>query len=981
MDLNALLFAFETHPSFLEAQAPALAGDPTVTARAEAALGGLEDRSPTSDDLGRLAILLLAGANPGPAAAAAVAALELSPDDAGSLHLAGTAAFVSKWVDAAERFYRRALAVDPLRSMTWRALASALYIKTRYRDALEAYRRAVAVAPDAAEPWRNLARTALLLKRGEEAAAGYRRCIRLAPTNAEAYRNMGNVELGRSDYGAAARWFRRSYAMEPSSDATNRSLADACFLTGNSGQATRYQERALRLRGAGGASVVPLDGAIAQVERWGDEERRSAPACRSLLERVWAGGHRSARLAMILGTTAAVEGRLDEARRHLDLAIALEPASVMLACYRAMVLLACGMEDAATDALVVARRDDPATVDAWLCGLLGRWIAPDSGLGVVEIAWNRWLAGVVVSKAAALRRVMVRAMAEGPETASLHWLHGHLGVLSGDTADLDRGVAHWLAASGATDPFELFKLMWITARTLQESGDLDAARRVCDAYLAEPPLLTYAYGALFTMIGYFPGQLDLWLERVFAHTDRLIAFLRTAPDTIERLQHAVLSASFLADDDRHYDALCRFAVDFYRQRACGGEPVEAPLPVSTAPAPADRRIRVGYVVTDFLHQDLPPEQHVLRYHDRSRFDVHVYFFTPGTLPHARRLSGVPPLLVGFDGVVRNLTGLPAAEAASIIRADGIDILVDVVGWWPTEVPELFVLRPAPVQVTWLGLGRPGKAGIIDYIVGTETLFPRVFDERYPETFIRFPGSYIPPKPQLDPITRTPRHLLGIPEDAFVFLGYHQSMKVTRACLELWMTIMRRTSNSVLMVGEQLRDGIAPLAERFGVSPERILLMKWVRTEAENIARIGAADLYLDSFPFNSAGLTGFDAIRMNVPRITMVGNSLYSRFGQILLGALGLDELVCRSPQEYVDLAVSLCQDRSRLDAIRGRMAEAAVENPLIEAEPLMRKLEWAYARIWDRHTRGEPPAAFDVPARPGPPVFPSDPIPGTRPC
>jgi predicted O-linked N-acetylglucosamine transferase (SPINDLY family) len=953
VDLDAILREIETRPSFLEGTPPTPPADPAPPAAAESRWRQILTDAPLTPIGWRgLAVVLLRQGRAAEAAAAAFVGAELSPGDAGARHLAAVACHLSGATVSAENHCRAALAADPARADSLRNLAGLLYAAQRYPAADAVYRQALAAAPDWAEPWRNKARTALTLKQGDAALRDYRRFIRLEPDYAEAYRNLGNAYLALTDYAEAARWFRRAAALNPQSPEAARSLADVFFLTGRPAEALCCQIRAARLEGASAASAIRLDAARRSRNRRRDDEAAAAPANYALLAAAWNAGLRTPRMAAALGRLAALVGDPTAASDFLTRAPADDP--VRRGHELLVVRLAAGDETGAADALDALRRRGGA--DAMSADLLWRRDDQDEGLGVAEAAWRAWRRERLIDGAAAMRRLA--APADTPIGA---WLAGHFAALCGDDDAATTETARWaLQPSADGEGMRDFHLLWATGQTLLDAGNEAAARRIFDAYLADPARLAHAYGGLFTMIGHYPARLDAWLDRVFAHTEQLIGQLRDAPDAVDRLQHYMLAASFLGPEDRRYDALCRFAVDLHRARA---DQQNERSENRTNQRVAGRKIRIGYVITDFLHQDLPPEQYILRYHDRGRFEIFVYFFTPGSLPHARRPGGVPPLLANFDGVTRNFTGLSAAEAAAVVRGDGIDVLVDVVGWWAKEIPELFALRPAPLQVAWLGLGRPGKTGIMDYVVGSEILFPRSFDDRYPEKFIRFPGSYIPPKPLTAPLARTPRSLLGIPDDAFVYLGYHQSMKITGECLASWMEILRRTPDSLLLIGSMPPEDLAAAARRGGVAEERILMLKWVRTEAENIARIGVADLYLDSFPFNSAGLTGFDAIRMNIPRLTLAGDAgLYSRFGRILLGAMGLEELTCRDRQEYIDRAVALYENPALLKDVRARMAAAAVDNPLLESEPLLRKLETAFETIWTRHLNGEPPIGFDLP-------------------
>jgi predicted O-linked N-acetylglucosamine transferase (SPINDLY family) len=207
-----------------------------------------------------------------------------------------------------------------------------------------------------------------------------------------------------------------------------------------------------------------------------------------------------------------------------------------------------------------------------------------------------------------------------------------------------------------------------------------------------------------------------------------------------------------------------------------------------------------------------------------------------------------------------------------------------------------------------------------------------------------------------------RAALGIPEDAFVFLGSHQTMKITRGMLTLWMSILAEAPGSVLLLNRHLPRTIIALARSYGVELERLFMFKWVRTELEHLSRIGVADLYLDTYPFCSAGLTAIDAMVMGVPRVTLATENLYSRFGKVLLNALGLQELVCSTPEEYKEQVLRLYRDRLAFRRIRNNVATAletaaAALNP----ELLLSQVEVAIEQMVAEKQAGRPARDFDI--------------------
>ena len=524
---------------------------------------------------------------------------------------------------------------------------------------------------------------------------------------------------------------------------------------------------------------------------------------------------------------------------------------------------------------------------------------------------------------------------------------------------IDRARSLYQAWARTVDEDKPGKLMGAhlsLCRLVERQGPKGEVDVLWDIYLQSDDLLLAVVRNAFSLLDSYPTKGEEVAAALARQVHRLPDLLRHRKDGPTLWSHAILATCFLDGDDRHYDRVCGMAVEYFRDQV-----PRAPLPVPAHPR--SDRIRVGYVMTDFQHQDLPLEQYALTFHDLGRFDPVIYYFTPEATAHVRPDRPCPPTLADWDGQLRNIDSMPAADAADLIRGDKLDLLVDTVGWWAREIPELFLRRLAPVQATWLGLGRPGKAGVMDYLVGCDMLLPRDMDDRYPESLVRLSPTYIPPKPVADGVPKTPRALLGLPDDAFVYSGYHQVMKVTERSVRLWLEILRRTPGSYLILPAIGLNAVAELANEAGVGLDRISGFRWVGSELENMSRIGAADLYLDTIPFNASGLSSYDALAMGVPRITLSGPNLYSRFGSVFLHALGLDDLICRSEADFVDLAVALHDDPQRLSDIRGRLQQARASSPVMHPAPLMRSLETAWQRIVERSRSGQPPIGFDVPA------------------
>ena len=300
---------------------------------------------------------------------------------------------------------------------------------------------------------------------------------------------------------------------------------------------------------------------------------------------------------------------------------------------------------------------------------------------------------------------------------------------------------------------------------------------------------------------------------------------------------------------------------------------------------------------------------------------------------------------------REVIALGDDALADLIRADGVDILVDLNG--NTEGNRLLAVarKPAPVQVTWLGF--PGTSGMsaMDYIFippdpvleqgkwCTEQPWP------LPDCYgVRTMIPDVPIQPGL------PCERLGRP---FTFACLNNFRKVSQATIRLWARILTRTPGSrLILVARGGQDGtlvsyIERQFEQHGVSPERLDIRGIMSTHAY-FDSYNEADLCLDPFPFNG-GTTGYDSIWMGVPFITWPGDMLVSRMGKAILENVGLSELVVDSEEAYADLAVMLATDRDRLKRLRAGLRERMRASPLMDAPRMARGLEQAFRGMWQR--------------------------------
>lgn len=390
-----------------------------------------------------------------------------------------------------------------------------------------------------------------------------------------------------------------------------------------------------------------------------------------------------------------------------------------------------------------------------------------------------------------------------------------------------------------------------------------------------------------------------------------------------------------------------------------------PLPVR-APKARDR-IRVAYLSADFgEHAVSHVAAGLFERHDRDRFDFLAISLRTDANPGPMRQR-----LQRAFGHIHDASNRSDREAAALLQDLEVDIAVDLNGHTSGGRPGIFALRPAPLQVTFLGFPGTFGADYFDYVMADPTVVPAGEDASYAERVVRLPHSYLPYDNRLEIAPDTPsRTQAGLPEDAFVFCAFNNSYKITPAVFDVWMRLLKRLPDSVLWLRATNPDMVKNLGDEAasrGVAPERLIFAAKVDVMARHFARHRLADLFLDTLPYNAHSTAG-DALWSGLPVLTCLGKTFAGRVAASLLRSVGLPELVAQNLAEYEERAIELATSTSRLGELRARLAANRDTHPLFDTDLFRRHLESAFLEMWQRHLRNEPPQAFDVRAihRPG---------------
>nr|WP_183855929.1 glycosyl transferase [Rhizobium sp. BK456] len=365
-----------------------------------------------------------------------------------------------------------------------------------------------------------------------------------------------------------------------------------------------------------------------------------------------------------------------------------------------------------------------------------------------------------------------------------------------------------------------------------------------------------------------------------------------------------------------------------------------------------QRLRVGYVSSDLRDHAVGfALREVLELHNKHSVEIYAYYCGEPVEGDATQLR----MKAAVD-CWRDIAALGDAEAARQIADDDIDILVDVNGYTKHARTKILAYRPAPVVVNFCGY--PGTMGspFHHYIIADEHIIPPENEIYYSEKVLRIPCSQ--PVDRKRVIAERPsRAEAGLPEGAFVFACFNGTQKVTQETFAHWMKILLAKPGSVLWLlagSDDVDQRLRQAAENAGVAAERLIFAPKA-PNAKHLARIGLADLFLDTFPYG-AHSTAADALTVGLPVLTFPGKSFAARFCHSIVAAAGVPELICSGPQAYIESAIGFANDPKSLEKIRESLRAKRETSALRDIPALASRLEELFWQMQAECERGETP-------------------------
>jgi predicted O-linked N-acetylglucosamine transferase (SPINDLY family) len=578
------------------------------------------------------------------------------------------------------------------------------------------------------------------------------------------------------------------------------------------------------------------------------------------------------------------------------------------------------LKDVSFDAILLAvERARPDLGDLVEIGLYEQWISANNITSpLLYVAWfnigvsfarigNRTNAAIAYGNTLALR-------------PDMHPAAINLGLLLEATGQPEQALATWRRA---TQPDEVRVALEIQqGRLLEKLGHLEEAERILHRVLVTDPAL--------------PDVIHHWV-----HIRQKSCLWPAAPSGIPGISAPELLRSSgplgilaLTDD-----------IDLQREAAAAWvNRKTAPAPRRLAPTMPypHQRIRIGYLSSDFC-------SHAMSYlitelferHDRGRFEVYGYCSSQEDGTELRKR-----VLAAFDHhcLIRTLSD---EQAAQVIHDDEIDVLIDLNGI--TDGSRLTVLRwrPAPIQATYLGFIGPIPMPELDYLLCDNVVIPPEYEAAYQPRPLPIGRLY-----QANDSKRTigrplSRAEVGLPEDGFVLCCFSKHYKITEAMFEAWMVILRRADHAVLWLAKDnpySETNLLAAARRAGISEGRLIFSERADPDLY-LSRLGIADLFLDTFPYN-AGTVASDAIRMKLPLVTLCGQAFASRMAASLLHAMGAPLGITTTLSKYVDTAVRLANDPVAYACYKAQFTEQAWSRSLGDIEAFTTEYENTWYRI-----------------------------------
>ncbi|QWE19823.1 glycosyltransferase family 41 protein [Polynucleobacter sp. AP-Kolm-20A-A1] len=357
----------------------------------------------------------------------------------------------------------------------------------------------------------------------------------------------------------------------------------------------------------------------------------------------------------------------------------------------------------------------------------------------------------------------------------------------------------------------------------------------------------------------------------------------------------------------------------------------------------DQKIRIGYFSSDFkTHPVGMLMENILKLHDRSRFEIYGFFLNKRVGdPVEHRLTEL------FDKSI-DLFGLNDFEAYELSISQDLDIAIDLNGHTAAARTKLFSRKIAPIQMNYLGYAGTSGSDFYQYLIADKIAIPPEHQSYYSEKIAYLPNSFFPADTLIsreefgDMPTRASQ---GLPESGFIFACFNNAYKITPDIFDIWMKLLKDVPDSVLWLSRPSEKAIENLQKEVtarGVDPSRIIFAIRVPARKDHLSRLRLADLFLDTSHFN-AHTTAADALWAGVPVLSILGNTFASRVASSMLTALGMNEMIVNSKEEYYNKAFDLASHPDKISQVKAKQESNRLTTALFDTKQYVKDLEDLY--------------------------------------
>ncbi|MBI5006918.1 MAG: tetratricopeptide repeat protein, partial [Nitrosomonadales bacterium] len=774
----------------------------------------------------------------------------------------------------------------------------------KYDQAIPCYQQALRIQPDYVAVHNLLGNVFSDQGEMDQAAASYRKALAFDPDSVEANNNLGAALQSMGNLGEAIACFRKALALEPDSAAANNNLGSAFKKQGDLEQARSCYRKALELDPD---CVDAHNNLGALFHDLGELDK--AEAC---YRRALALSPDNADLHNNLGTLFQERDDQEQAAVCFRKAISLDPACVDAHNNLGIVLKKQGQLNAAAASYRTAlslRQDLPEIYNNF-----GNVLKDQGNLELAEDSYRK-------------------ALALKPDDADTH---NNLGALLQDRLNLDEAASCYRKALALKPDFSLahnnLGVIYQEQNKLKDA--LDCYRQ---AVKFDP--------------GFHMARANLLhVKQHVCEWDDFAALCEEVRRSVRELPPSagdhIPPFSFLAipGSTAEEQKLCASNWAHSKTRHLAALREEMGFAFKQGPRP---KLHIAYFSADFRnHAVAHLMAEIFELHDRERFRISAYSFGPDDGSAMRKR-----LEKAFDQFV-DIWDVSHEDAARRIYADQVDILVNLTGYTKYARNAIVALRPAPIQVNYLGYPGTMGASFMDHLIADGFIIPPERQKHYAEKVACLPDCYLPRDSSGKRLAAPSRQECGLPQDGFVFCSFNVSYKITPDIFDIWCRLLQAVPGSVLWLPSSNPDAesnLAREAQKRGVDPARIIRATRRNSTDEHLARLQCADLFLDTNPYN-AHTTCSDALWMGLPLVTCVGETFPSRVAGSLLTAIGAPELVTYSLEDYYALALELATDKEKYRDIRAKISAKRESAAMFNSTKFTRDLEDIYLQLWDEY-------------------------------